>query len=157
MRSTFVLVLALGGLLLAASTLPGASAQPKTHLGGKASGLVTLVGTAAPGESSELSQVLPDGNMEAFLLPDGMVLVVTDLVATVNGGAASGLMTGGLKPPTLLGPWAPYYAFEVANEAQRQFHLAAGKVFTAAPVVDHGAGSPAAVYVEVHGYLAKAK
>lgn len=157
MNRSLVIALLACAVLLAATTLPGPSAQPKTHLGGKASGLLTLIGSAAAGDTAVLSRVLPDGNVEEFTLPDGMVLVVTDLVATVNGGAASGQMVGGLKPPSLAGPWSPYYVFDVAVETQRQFHFTAGRVFTEVPVLDHGGGSPAGVYVEVLGYLAKAK
>src|SRR5262245_55727501 len=95
-----VLVIALAALLLSASSAFGVSVQSKTHLGGKASNLLAFTANVQPGALGTLSRVMPDGTTEPFEIPEGSVLVVTDVIAAVNGPPAAGLIRGGLLSPS---------------------------------------------------------
>src|SRR5262245_9333316 len=87
-----------GSRLAAAVTIvlalaPGANGQTiqgKTHLRGKASGLVSLFATAFPNATASFDVIAHDGTHTAFALPPKSVLVVTDVVVRAINPASSG-------------------------------------------------------------------
>jgi hypothetical protein len=152
------LVLAALAAVLAAAPAGAQSVQGKTHLGGKASALVSLGGTAAPGQVSDLILQTSDGSATVqFELPPGTALVVTDVVATTNGAVAAGTTRGGLVNGAMPDTINPYFSFTSPAETHHSIHLTGGALWTVVPSVANVAGSANSVFVSVHGYLVKDK
>ena len=145
-------------LALAFASDAGAqSAQAKTNVGGKPSGLVALGGNAAPGQNNPLFVQSPDGTAgPEFELPPGTALVVTDLVASLNGAGSAGLTRGGLTTPTPQTIF-PYFSFYGATQGGDSEHFTTGVLWTTTPTVLNFADSADAVFVHVTGYLVKSK
>jgi hypothetical protein len=148
-------------ILIAAlvSTSPTmALAQKKTHLGGKASGLVTLFANVTVGTTTSLQEVGPDGNVVGdFVIPQGRVLVVTDLVVSVNGTPAPGVTRGGLINQSHTGVTAPYFSFDATQQGGQTIHLTSGVRWREAPEAVNAGDSSNHVFLHAHGYLVKDK
>src|SRR5262249_3389009 len=133
------------------------SVQSKTHVGGRASNLLTFFGSVSPGEQDDLVRVMPDGTLHAFELPKGSVLVVTDLIVSVNGSPSAGVTRGGLINPSGFGNVYPSCSFDATQQPQVAIQLTGGAVWSVVPEVINADNSADPVFVEVHGYLAKDK
>lgn len=134
------------------------TAQAKTHLGGKPSSLVSLIGSAAPGEVNPLFVQNGDGSAGgAYELPSGTALVVTDLVTTTNGAIAAGTTRGGLVNGTTPQTSNPYFSFTSPAETHHSIHMTSGALWTVTPSLSNAPGSANSVFVNVHGYLVKNK
>jgi hypothetical protein len=131
------------------------TAQGKTHVGGKVSGLVSLAHAIAvvPGGTTELSRSVATGNgqLSALAIPEGSVLVVTDV--TLEALSAGDVFveiceTGPCgTPPIRIG----------TAERFTTLHLTSGVPFRSAPDVTNANASDASVAVILHGYFAKDK
>jgi hypothetical protein len=151
-----ILVLAAVAGFAAGAPAGAQTAQAKTHLGGKASGLVSLIGSAAPGEINPLRVQGADGSAGApFELPPGTALVVTDLVATTNGAVAAGTTRGGLMNAALPQTTNPYFSFTSPAETHHSIPMTGGALWSVAPSVSNAGDSANAVFINVHGYLVK--
>jgi len=152
-----LVLVAVAALCLGAGALAGLSAQAKTHAGGKASGMLTFANTLSVGEQAALARILPDGSTDTFALPEGTVLVVTDVIASLNGPAGAGTTRGGLVSPSGIGGVHPYYSFDASQQSQTVIALTSGSVWSVMPEAVNAGDSATAVFLEVHGYLAKDK
>jgi hypothetical protein len=157
MRKKLLVAAALAAVLIAAGTLPKLTLQPKTHIGGKTSSLVSLFAAAGPGETAALDRMMPDGSLGTFALPAGSVLVVTDMLVTTNGSPSAGLTRGGLDTGVLGGVSNPYYSFDATKQAHVEIHLTGGATWTTMPSLLTAADSSNSVFVQVYGYLATDK
>lgn len=152
------LVLAALAAAVAAAPASAQSVQSKTHLGGKASGLVSLYGAAAPGEVNALGINGSDGTVAgAFELPPGTAFVVTDLIATTNGPVAAGTTRGGLTNAATPQTSNPSFSFTSPAETHHSLHLTGGALWTVTPSVRNSGDSANAIFVTVYGYLVKNK
>ena len=151
-------VLAVLSLLLFGSASLAMAQQAKTHLGGKASGLVTLFANVPPGTAAPLQEVDDTGNVTGnFVLPQGRVLIVTDLLASVNGIPIPGITRGGLINQAHTGASSPYFSFDATQQGGTTIHLTGGARWREVPEAINAADSSNAVFLNVYGYLAKDK
>jgi len=128
------------------------TAQRKTHLGGKASGLISLFATAFPGSSASFDVIAHDGTHTAFALPPNSVLVVTDVVVRAINPASSGRLRGSIRiPGGTVGSIA--FDFDTSQQLEQHLPLVAGTVMGAAPEVNAETGTVTAL-VYLYGYLA---
>lgn len=140
--------------LVAASASPSFSQQSKTHLGGKASSMVHLWANLAPdGIPQPFALVSPEGtSMGTFAVPEGTVLIVTDLTVGVNGPPAPGVTRGGV----LVGAYSgPYFSVDFSKQAGQSIHLTGGAVYSLTPMGINSWDSANYVFMDVYGYLAK--
>jgi hypothetical protein len=157
MRNTlpFFVTTALAALVLTASA-PSHAQQSKSHLGGRTSDLMTLFANVVPGTTEELALVGPDGNLlGAFTLPAGLVLIVTDLIVSVNLVPEPGVTRGGLINRAGTGVSRPYFGFDTTQQASQTIHLTGGARWREVPVAINAPDSPNRVFMFVYGYLAE--
>jgi len=145
-------------LLIATLATPAVAQSPQrhTHLGGKASALVTLRTDVAPSASGLFEQVAGDGTLQGpFVLPPGMVLIVTDLDVAMKSPTGTGQVRGFLSN---IGPGniRMVYDFDFPTEARQHVGLTSGTVFSTEPMVLADPATPGTVIVQLFGYLAKA-
>jgi hypothetical protein len=154
-RASILIVTALASAaLLGAATF---SRQSRTHLGGRPSALVRLTANLNPGSNSPLDQIGPDGNsLGPLTLPQKTVLIVTDLLVSVNGTPVAGITRGGLINQSLAGSVDPYYSFDATNGSQ-SIHLTSGVRWSEVPLAINADDSKSAVFIAVYGYLAADK
>ena len=129
------------------------TAQGKTHVGGKPSGLVSLFAAVSAGGVATATVVTPEGGSEAFELPAGTVLVVTDLYGEGPGAAGIrflGICTDGVCSDAVL-----RLSFDTNQELGRSLTLTSGVVFRAPPQVACFPSSDGSCTVRIYGYLAK--
>ena len=159
MRRTLVLALGLGLVAVAAMGAVGfPRAQKKTHLGDRASSLVSFWANVSVGSNQPLQLIGPDGSVKNdFTLPEDTVLVVTDLVVSPNITPRAGLTRGGLINDALNGASNPYFSFDATKQANQTIHLTSGTVWTQVPRVVNAQDSANAVFVQVYGYLVRNK
>jgi len=158
MRKSAVSLLFFG---FAAAALLGAaelSKQNTTHVGGKPSSLVRLFAIVGVGEDKLLSEVGPDGQIIGpFALPNKSVLVVTDLIASVNGTPNAGVTYGGLVSQALSGSIGPRFSFDATQQGSQSIHLTSGVRWSQVPRAINSSNSEDSVFVNVYGYVAKDK
>ncbi len=144
---------------LAALFLLGAAQftkQKKTHLGGLPSGLVRLTAIANQGVETPLSWIDSEGTViGSLMLPPHSVLIVTDMIVSVNGDPQAGVTRGGLVHAGSIGSEDPYYSFDTTKQASQGIHLTSGVVWSHTPVVLNSGDSKNSVFVNVYGYIAK--
>src|SRR5262245_13155517 len=137
---------------------PGANAQTfqnKTHLGGKASSLVSLFTTAFPNSTSPFDVIAHNGIHTTFALPPKSVLVVTDVVVRAVNPASSGRLRGSIRiPGGTVG--SIVYDFDTGQQLEQHLPLVAGTVMGAPPEVNAETGTVTAL-VFLYGYLAADK
>jgi hypothetical protein len=136
---------------------PSYGQQAKTHLGGKASGLVTLFANVPIGTTQDLELQAPDGTTGPFTLPANTVLVVTDLIAAINGLPTPGQTRGGLINQAGTGVTSPYFSFDSSQQPSQGIHLTGGARWNQVPRASNAGDSKTAVFLFVYGYLAKNK
>jgi hypothetical protein len=131
------------------------AAQAKTHVGGAASSLVTLAATGFPGSDIAFDILTPEGTHSDFVLPEGTVLVVTDVVVRPVNPASSGRVRGAIQAPggTIS---SIVYDFDTTQAKAQHLDLTGGAVFSTAPEVAAESGSVTPL-VFLYGYLAKDK
>ncbi len=139
-------------LLICGAHANADTAQSKTHLGGKVSGLVSLTTTSsiAPGTTAQLSRVVAtsQGSVAPLVIPHGAVLVVTDVTLESFGPGDAFIEICEAGPcsvvPLRIGTTDRFTAL----------HLTSGVPFRAAPDVSNFLGSDSSVLVTAHGYFA---
>jgi len=129
--------------------------QGKTHVGGKASGIVTLFASAIPGATASFDVVSHDGTHGPFAVPPKMVLVVTDVVVRTLNSASNGRVRGSVRVP---GGTVSSIVFDFDTSQQKEQHLplVSGTVMGAAPVVSADLDSQT-LLIFMYGYLAADK
>jgi hypothetical protein len=143
-------------LVFAGASGAAAGVQGKTHLGGKASGMISLFASAFPGaDPASFDVIAKDGTHAAFAMPPKTVLVVTDaLVRTINS-ASSGRVRGSISVPGgTVGSMV--FDFDTSQQKTQHLPLVAGTVMGAPPQVTAEAGTVTAL-VFLYGYLAADK
>jgi hypothetical protein len=139
-----------------ASVAPAQKVPSKTHLCGRASGLVHLFGTASPGQTKELALIGSDGTSRGLLvLPEKTAFVVTDLTVSVNGTPSAGITRGGIVNTGSGGASGPTFSFDATQQGMQTVHLTSGVVWTVRPGVVNAVDSKNGVFVNVYGYLVK--
>ena len=129
--------------------------QAKTHIGGKASSLVSLSANLLPSEMAAATVVTPEGNTGTpFVLPNGSVLVVTDVY--LEGASTLGTYFASVCTSTCLDA-VIRVALDTNQERSRSVSFTSGVVFRAPPVVSCAGASPGDCTVRLYGYLAKDK
>jgi hypothetical protein len=137
------------------ASAPSSNQQDKSHLGGPASALVTFFVIAAPGTAQELQLVGPNGNLSDFTLPGDTVLIVTDLIVSVNLVPAPGVTRGGLLNRAGTGATNPYFAFDTTHQASQTIHLTGGARWSEMPRATNAPDSVNTVFMFIYGYLTK--
>ena len=150
LAAAFTIVLA-----LAPAANAQAAAQMKTHLGGKASGMVSLFASVLPNTTASFDVIAHDGTHTAFALPTKTVLVVTDVVVRAINPASSGRLRGSIRiPGGTVGSLV--FDFDTSQQLEQHLPLVAGTVMGAAPEVNAESGTVTAL-VFLYGYLAADK
>lgn len=149
-------------LLVAAAVVlalaPRADAQTKqgkTHLGGKASGIITLFTSVIAGGSSSFDVIAHDGTHSAFALPEKTVLVVTDVVVRPINPASTWRLLGGIQVPGGSVSSIPF-DFDTSQQNEQHLALVSGTVMGAAPTATAEASTVTAL-IFMYGYLAADK
>lgn len=156
MKTTASISIALVLTTLSLTCSPVNAQQDKTHLGGRPNDMVTLFAIAFPGTSVPLEQYGPDGSFGGnFVLPPKTVLVVTDVIASVDLRGSPGQTRGGLINQSQNGGVRPYFSFDTSQQGSQSIHLTSGVVWTQAPLVNNATDSSSGVFVQVYGYLVK--
>lgn len=147
--------------LLAAPAV--AKPPSKTHLGTTASDHVTLVTETSPtqpGVIAPLSFALDQagGAPTAFTLPAGTALVVTDVSVSIPASSAPpGRYTAGLCDTPCLFTRLPIEIDTAADGFQKTYALSGALIFRTLPQLECLASNGEGIFVQVHGYLLKAK
>jgi hypothetical protein len=130
--------------------------QDKTHLGGSPSDMISLWVNLPPDSQAPLELVGADGNlMGNFVLPANTVLVVTDMLVSVNLVGAPGQTRGGLLNQAQTGACRPYFSFDTSQQGSQTVHMTTGVVWNQAPLAVNADDSSSAVFISVYGYLIK--
>ena len=128
----------------------------KTHLGVSPSDMISLWANLTPGSQAPLQLVGADGNLTGdFVLPPNTVLIVTDLLVSVNLVGAPGQTRGGLINQADTGASRPYFSFDTSQQGSQTIHMTAGVVWNQAPLAINADDSSSAVFISVYGYLVK--
>jgi hypothetical protein len=128
-------VLVAGALVLACASGAMAGVQGKTHLGGKASGMISLFTSAFPGGApASFDVIAKDGTHTPFTMPPKTVLVVTDVLVRTINSASSGRLRGSIRVPggqvsSLI------FDFDTGQQLTQHLPLVAGTVMGAPPQV----------------------
>jgi len=143
-------------VLLTVATADAQKPQSKTHLGGKASNLIALIGTAGTDGSINDTQLIDanGGNAGDFVIPNKSVLVVTDVHVIPTG--TPGLRSGRLRNPGG-GGLRTRWEFDSATHGAQYINLGSGSVFRQAPQVQGFAASAGTASVYIYGYLTRDK
>jgi hypothetical protein len=148
---------ALAAALVAALSLPAAAQtlQGKTHLLGKASGMVTLFGTAFPGSTASLDAIAADGTHAPFVMPANSRFVITDVEIRAINPASTGRLRGSIQVPGgTVGVLV--WDFQTTQQLSQHIGLTSGVVVSAPPQLAAEAGTVTGL-VYLHGYLAADK
>jgi hypothetical protein len=151
-----IVAVAAAAILVFGTQTNAQTSQTKTHIGGKVSSLVSLSHSSsiAPNTTTQLSRVVATGagGLSALVIPEGSVLVVTDV--TVESIAPGGEIFVEICET---GPCNVVPLRVGTTDRLTALHLTSGVPFRSAPDVTNAPGSDANVVVTLHGYFAKDK
>jgi hypothetical protein len=153
----------LGTLLAALAAAPAAAKPPaKTHLGVAAAEIVSLVPETSPtppGTTMPLTfKLLPEGGAEPFTIPEGTVLVVTDVIATLpRSTTPPGRYVGGLCDTPCINERVPIQMDTAVDGFQKTISITGAVLFKTTPQLLTLAGNQEDMGILVYGYLAKDK
>jgi hypothetical protein len=130
----------------------------KTHLGVPPNDLVTLVTETSPTSAGVVAplafSVKADGSAARFSIPKTMVLVVTDVVATIPRSAApAGRYVAAICNTPCVNSRVPIEIDTAADGFQKTIAFAGGVVFTNLPQFETLASNPSEMAIWVYGYL----
>jgi hypothetical protein len=156
--------IALLGALLAALAAAPAAAKPaaRTHLGVAPGDVVSLVPETSPIPPDTIVplafKLLPEGGAEAFTIPAGTVLVVTDVIATLpRGTTPPGRYVGGLCDTPCINERVPIQMDTAVDGFQKTISITGAVIFKTTPQLITLAGNQEDMGILVYGYLAKDK
>ena len=155
-RSTAFFFVCLGIVLASGAAFAQAKPASKTHLNGKPSSMVSLQASADAGMMGTFTELLPDGSVapSPFTLPEGSVLVVLDVQCNTSPGGI-GILLLELRAGTTV---RYFCRFDTAAEGiQKEINLTNGIVFSVAPILNNNSSGGLNGFVNLYGYLAKAK
>jgi hypothetical protein len=148
-------VLVAGALVFAGASGAAAGVQGKTHLGGKASGMISLFTSVIQNGTSSFEVIAKDGTHTPFTMPPKTVLIVTDVLVRTINSASSGRLRGSIRVPggqvsSLI------YDLDTSQQLTQHLPLVAGTVMGAPPQVTADPGTVTAL-IYLYGYLAADK
>jgi hypothetical protein len=144
--------------LLCSLAFAAAPAQAKpaktTHLGGKASAMITLGASVAAQSEATFFEIGADGTVSPFSLPANTALVITDIQCGTSPGNVGILLLA------ITAADATKYLCRYDTGAfgiQRETTLTSGIVFSVEPSVSNNSTNGLNGLLTVHGYLVRNK